>query len=183
MTIASPGPWCPPQQWEYVTAPLTNGSDNRSAQRLVAVIAQFDVEHNPRYQPVKEKQPDGSFALRTFCKTLVWDVTRALGCEVPHWFRGKETTANDLEAWFAGSGRTQGWRQVLGDEAMRLAQQGLPTLPYRRSATGPGHIGIVVPAFPTDIGVQVAQAGAVCFSHGSLDRGFGRVPVKFFTHV
>lgn len=175
--------WCPKDQWEYVTAPLTNGSDNRSAQRLEAVIAQFEIETNPRYQPVQVKQPDGSFKLATFCKTLIWDVTRALGCEVPHWFKGKETTANDLQSWWGGSGRVQGWREVFVDEALRAAAAGCPVLPYFHNPEGPGHIGIVVPSLPTDSGVQIAQAGATCFSKGLLERGFGRYPHRFFTHV
>jgi hypothetical protein len=46
---------------------------------------------------------------------------------------------------------------------------------------GHGHIAVVVPAGPGE-GVQVAQAGAVCFGRGPLARGFGERPVRFFIH-
>jgi hypothetical protein len=168
-------PWCPVEQWEPVTAPLTNGSDNRTPQRYAAVLEQFEIEKNPRYQPVGDK---------TFCATLTWDVTRALGCEVPHWVFGKEISANDLEAWFATAGRRQLWREVIEAEAMETANKGLPTVVnYRNKSGGHGHVAMLRPQVLSDIGPQIAQAGTICFTKGKLEDGFGRLPVRLYTHV
>src|SRR5438067_1564270 len=87
-----------PQPWKPTSPPLTNGSDNRSAANYAAVVKQFDVANNGRYTPNQQGKGE------TYCNIFLWDVTRALACEVPHWVDadgnpsavgiGKELNAN-----------------------------------------------------------------------------------------
>ena len=51
-------------------------SGNRSAANYNAVLDQFSVGNNPRYA-----RRNGN----TYCNIFVWDATRAMGAEIPHW--------------------------------------------------------------------------------------------------
>lgn len=178
--------WMTKWQWEPLTAPLTNGSDNRSASSLVHVVAQFDVENNERYRP--------GVPGPTWCNIFAWDVTRALGCEVPHWIRGKETNANELAAWLEGvmatnggklQGPAHGWRSCSRADVRARALQGFPGLVtyVNPNPSRPGHIAVVMPSsIAVGDDVQIAQAGAKCYSYAPLASGFGTLPVRFWTH-
>ena len=56
--------------------PLTNEVGNRSMDNYQAVLNEFGVETNPRYL-----QRNGN----TYCNIFVWDATKAMGAEIPHW--------------------------------------------------------------------------------------------------
>jgi hypothetical protein len=59
-----------------VNAPLQNDSDARDPVTYNNVIDQFKVEENPRYTPSTKYN---------YCDLFVWDVTRAMGAEIPRW--------------------------------------------------------------------------------------------------
>ena len=68
--------------------PLTNDVGNRSAYHYFKVIEQFEVESSPRYEPGK----------KTYCNIFAWDVTRAMGAEIPHWLiKGDKTGASAVD--------------------------------------------------------------------------------------
>lgn len=181
----APRNWLSKWQWEPATAPLTNGSDDRNPSALVRVVAQFTVETHERYRPGKPGP--------TWCNIFTWDVTRALACEVPHWIKGKETNANDLVHWLEGKltnggklqGPDHGWRPIARADVRARARAGIPCLvTYENpNPSRPGHIAVVMPAgLPDGDDLQIAQAGATCFSYGPVAQGFGTLPVKFWTH-
>lgn len=162
------------EAWYPVTAPYTSGSLDRSRGAYEKVIAQFEVERNPRYRPTAEK---------TWCKTYVWDVTRAMGAEIPHWWMGKELTANEAIQWLAGAnGSAHGWRQELNSDAARIAAlSGRPTIVVWRNpiASKPGHMAIVL---PDSNELVISQAGASNFARARINVGFGDKPVTFWSH-
>jgi len=166
-TWASQSPWVP------VTAPLTSGTALRSPDLLVQVIAQFEVETTPRYAPRNGK---------TYCNIFVWDVTRALGCEVPHWWLSTELTANALAGWLAKVGPIHGWEMAHKKVACAYAKEGKPAIAiWKNPGAGPGHIAVLVPSrFESE--TEIAQAGKTNFSRGSLTRGFGARSVTFYVH-
>lgn len=179
-----PTPKPPPPAWlTYDGRGLRNAPGDRRAMTLLQIVRQFDVEQNPRYRAVGAK---------TYCKTFVWDVTRALMAEVPHWVDAvgdpapvgngnTETTANSIHAWLGGEpGRRHGWRPVGSDEACRLAELGNPVVVSWPNPAGHGHIAVVVP--PCIDGVMIAQAGARNFERGRLELGFGSRTVFYFAH-
>lgn len=161
-------------------APTTNAAGQRSAGALRAVAAQFQVETAKRYRP-----RDG----KTFCNIYIWDVTRALGCEIPHWLGTTgariETTCNMLLPWLLNAGRTEGWREVDELSTGIHTAEGGPAVAIWRNPTGkPGHIALVLPDTDTSTSTRIAQAGARCLFDAPITEGFGRIlsSVRFFIH-
>lgn len=170
-------------------AQLTNGSNARSAEVYRKVVEQFGVETNPRYT-----SRDG----KTYCNIFVWDVTRAMGCEIPHWevaykqvgsevlAVGVERNANDVCDWLEKYGAACGWTKCKATEVNYLAEQGKPVVAcYKSPARGIGHVAMVIPDVNTSLpGMQpiIAQAGAVNFYGFPMSRGFGNLPVTFWYH-
>jgi hypothetical protein len=112
----------------------------------------------------------------TYCNIFVWDVTRALGCEVPHWVNKRETTANDLADWLADL--SNGWNET--DDPEKLARGGLPIVAVWKNPQGHGHIAI---GYMDGGGFAIAQAGGKNFESGTVAEGFGKRDVKFYYHA
>lgn len=177
-------PWLHHSAWLPCTAPLTSGTAHRSAELLQRIVVQFQVETAKRYQAANGQ---------TFCNIFVWDVTRALGCELPHWVQAwnsqqailaaEELTANKLaKKWLPENGPLHGWEHVPEESAREAAQAGRPAIAIWVNPAGPGHVAILVPPIdPTK--TEIAQAGRTNFSRGSLAKGFGTHSVSFYTHA
>lgn len=169
-----------PNQGRPVDAPLTNGPGERSPQALRNVCAQFEVLKNPRYA----RTPSA-----TFCNIFLWDVTRALGCEIPHWIDDpkapngrRELTVNGTIEWLEMNGRLYGWRECDYLQAGEQADRGCPAVPLWKNPTGPhGHVAVCLPTVRG--GLRIAQAGAANLFDAPLSVGFGLVkPIRFWTH-
>ncbi len=170
--------------WEPVNAPLQGSPANRNRATYDNVLNQFAVGANPRYTP-----REGN----TYCNIFVWDATRAMGAEIPHWVdangnhapvgRGRELDANATNQWLNTHGGRFGWRAVSAEEAQRLANQGHPVVASWRNPNGIGHIAMVRPGEMTSRGPAIAQAGARNFNYGQLQDGFGNARgVQFFVN-
>lgn len=180
------------QRWKPVDAPRTNGVHLRSPQALRAVVAQFDVEHSPRYQPIREVLPNGKTKLTTFCNIFAWDVMRALKVELPHWVdengtpcepgKGRELNCNALLPWLEEHGKTYGWSEADEPTAAAHAANGCPAVAIWRNKTGgPGHIAALLPG--ADTTTRIAQAGARCFFDEPLTSfGVAVKHLRFFIH-
>lgn len=184
---AVPSPsWLPPQPWLDSCAPLTSGSVSRSAELLERICDQFDVEGASRYV---------ASVSDTWCNIFVWDCTKALGCEVPHFVNGgtgengckrlhsREQRANDLRGWFLGEqGKRNGWRQIKREEAGARASLGFPVVAHYTNVKGPGHVAMLLPPRPGELGIFCAQAGRKNHRRAKLDDCFPGLPIEFFTH-
>jgi hypothetical protein len=176
---------------------FTNGTDYRNPTSYRRALEQFHLETNPRYTP---RDVTGTGRIDTFCNIFLWDGSRALGCEIPH-FRlyykvvegkatlvGDEFNANAVASWFAGKADEEiGWRDVTEEEAQARALGGFPTVVIWNNIGGIGHVAWVIPPVGApDSGVystRIAQAGGVNFFDGPLTKGFGTIPgLKFYTH-
>lgn len=171
---------------------FTNGTDNRNPVSYKQALSQFDVANNQRY---RQRDTNGDGNIDTFCNIFLWDGSRALGCEIPHFqlfyikgpdgkgmLSGKEFNANAVANWFAGTeDEVAGWREVNQEQAVDRASKGFPTVIIWRNPSGIGHVGWVIPSAAP--GLRVAQAGAVNFFDGDYRKGFGNAsPLKFYTH-
>ena len=171
--------------WIPIDAPLQNQPGQRDPHRYDQVLNQFGVGSNPRYRP-----RGGN----TYCNIFVWDATRAMGAEIPHWVdqRGRparvgapgawEMDANDTDRWLNNQGAAAGWRKVSASEAQRHANSGAPAVVSWRNPGGIGHIGMVRPGAINARGPALAQAGSRNFNDGHVADGFGRRRVSYWIH-
>ena len=164
-------------QYLPVTAPITNDKSHRSAYDYAKVIDQFQVEQSERYQPGGD----------TYCNIFVWDVTRAMGAEIPHWVlkqypgtsavdtQGKlavassmrdELNVNATVSWLKEHGEVNGWCRVDARMAQQMAAEGHPAVAvWANPQGGHGHVAMVRPgSVPHETsggpkGVAIAQAG------------------------
>jgi len=184
-----------------VDAPTKNDSSNRSAEKYTEVIAQFEVKNNHRYN--EDHQHTGS----TYCSTFVWDVTKAMGAEIPYWTdqNGKPAeipaganilqmadegkivanNSNSMIKWLEEHGQENGWTKVEAQDkktvealAQAAANEGKPVV-----ATTPGHVGMVRPGeVHKSNGPALAQAGRTNFEDRHVKNGFGDLPVTYWVH-
>jgi len=165
--------WLPTDAWRPATAPITTGSAYRAPAILDDIVDQFQVEKHPRYAP-----GDG----KTWCATFAWDVSRALAAELPHWWLGKELTANTLADWLSVTGPSHGWHPTSAEDAQAAANIGRPAVAiWKNPGGGHGHVAVLVPSHGAS-GVVIAQAGASNFVRRPLADGFGNLPVLFYSH-
>jgi hypothetical protein len=167
--------------WKTLNGDITSKPGERSLLTYRDVLAQFKVQTNPRYTP---------HGGTTYCNIYVWDCTRALGCEVPHWVgpagqavppgRGSETTANALLPWFIRRGAAEGWKEVYPQDAYPHVQEGRPCVAQYAAPKGHGHIAMVLPG-PNGT-LHVAQAGGQCLFDVPLIAGFRSCTPRFFIH-
>ncbi len=102
--------------WKAVNAPMQSKPGRRSAIIYQNVIEQFACGYNQRYtvdNPLKSKT-----------HVFVWDVTRAMNCEVPHFAGGRETTLGQMVDWLRFEAHTRGWRKANVQHAIAAANRG-----------------------------------------------------------
>lgn len=176
---------------------VTSTAYNRSAELYRQVINQFHVETNPRYEVNKKGHGD------TYCNIFLWDVTRAMGAEIPHYVDpqtkepvyypnvsgARELTANATYNWLAEKGAQYGWREVTAEQAQLLANQGRPVVTAKKNPSGHGHVQVVCPsadgAYDPRRGVTVAQAGSKLTNYSSMASLYrsGFSQFKYYAHI
>jgi hypothetical protein len=186
-------PIIPVDAWRPTTPAITSDVHNRSPELYRAVINQFRVETSERYRPGRNDA--------TYCNIFVWDVTRAMGAEIPH-YTDRETGeprfppdtrgARSMGAiaicqWLSTHGPTYGWREVDAETAQRYANEGRPAV---TSAGNLRHVQMVAPSrdrgFDPVRGVAIAQAGSIVTSYTYITRIYGanamRNSVRYWVH-
>lgn len=176
------------QRANLIAPPLTNAPGARDVAILDQLINQFAVGNNPRYLP------GGGF---TYCNIFVWDVTRAMGCELPHWLdaHGRpaqpfapgayEVNINGGVDWMKKYGVAQhGWQKLTDVQAQAYANAGQMALAlWKNPSGGHGHTAVVRPGTLTARGPAAAQAGSRNFNMGHIKDGFGNLAVQYYGHV
>lgn len=179
-----------------VTPALTSDTSNRSSSLYRAVIDQFNVELNPRYQPNQRGYGD------TYCNIFCWDVTSAMGAEVPYLTdrdtgeplseetgNAKRMNANSMCEWLNTYGSRYGWYEVTAEQAQALANQGKPVVTAKSNPTGHGHMQIVSPSedglYDPERGVALAQAGGKLRNYTYMRNLYSasyEAQVQYFAH-
>jgi LysM repeat protein len=173
----------------YNHPPLTNLTPPRDANTYAQVINQFAVGHNSRYIKTPGK---------TYCNIFVWDVTRAMGCEIPHWVNASGDTAvpkapgaNEINInsgidWMLSKGIPHhGWQMADATTAQAQANQGKPAVAMWKNTIsgGHGHTAMIRPGTMHSIkGPATAQAGGVNFNQGHMTDGFGAHVPHYYIH-
>jgi hypothetical protein len=170
----------------------------RSAANYRAVIDQFQVESNGRYKVNKKGTGD------TYCNIFVWDVTRAMGAEIPHYVDAQTDqprsypdtggvyymTANKMGDWLDTTGRAYGWKRVSAAEAQAYANRGCPAVTTWKNAVGHGHVQVVCPSdngtYDPQKGVTIAQAGRRLYNYTNITQIYSSRTldnVAYYVHV
>lgn len=175
-------------QAKFSTPPLTNASLARNPNTYAQVIDQFAVGNNPRHLSAQGN---------TFCNIFMWDITRAMGVEIPHWVDAqddiavpfstgaREITINSSVDWLQKHAAAHGWRVTNDKDAQANANQGKPAVVVWKNPIvgGHGHTAVIRPGTVTVKGPTIAQAGGINFNIGHLKDGFGVRPnVKYYLH-
>ncbi len=186
-----------------VDAALRNDAQNRNHTALNAVLDQFAVEAEKRYQP-------GLFS--TYCNIFAWDVTAAMNAEIPHWLNRKtnmpyrynrkisysenarlafEINVNTLYDWMRMNADVIGYRQVGEQEAKAAANNGKPAVAIWKNPEegSSGHIVVLRP-YDTNHGGEpeetyVAQAGRRPSNYIPLNKVFSKDKMQtlvFYVH-
>jgi len=164
----------------YSHPPLTNLPGQRDQAIYSQLINQFAVGDNPRFLPGHGE---------TYCNIFVWDVTRAMGAEVPHWIDGSgniavpgaphasEININGGVVWMRNHGVTEhGFTRVTAEQAQDAANRGqLSIVMWKNPTGGHGHTAIVRPGLINQRGPEIAQAGRHNFNRGRVVDGFGDI--------
>ena len=174
--------------WSYVDAPAQCDEGNRSPGMYNQVLDQFCVADNVRYKQNQQGKNE------TYCNIYVWDATRAMGAEIPHWVdanggpvpqgQGRELSANGSIGWLETHGQQAGWRAVSAEQAQTLANEGKPAVATYKNPSGIGHVAMVRPGdYSVVAGPTIAQAGGKNFNDGTVQDGFGNRPVVYYVHT
>src|SRR5215471_523769 len=172
----------------YNHPPLRNSPGQRDPAIYSQLVNQFAVGNNPRYLP-----DNGN----TYCNIFAWDVSRAMGAEIPHWIdsagniaapgapHASEVNINGGINWMRSHGVTQfGFRACSPQDAQDAANQGkLAVIMWKNTGSGHGHVAVVRPGTVTTGGPEIAQAGRHNFNDGHVINGFGQLgPLEYFSH-
>ena len=103
--------------WKAVQAPIQSREGRRSRETYRMVINQFAVGHNPRYEPDAPDKPRGHI--------FVWDVSRAMNCEIPHFVGAKEMSLPQTVDWLRHEGPMRGWTRASIADAHSAALEGM----------------------------------------------------------
>ena len=99
-----------------------------------------------------------------------WDVTLAMGAEIPHWVNGNECLVPDMKNWLSSEeGIAAGWRSATEAEAIANANTGRPTV----SLVPDKNVQVVRPQLYAGVDVMVAQAGLELYSYGPMGWAYG----------
>ena len=182
----------PVDGWVPTTPAIVSTEGYRDPQLYSAVVSQFRVEMAGRYQP-----RDG----KTYCNIFVWDVTSAMGAEIPYrtdsvtgepWPDDRSNaismSAARMDAWLETFGSSYGWREVDARTAQMYANQGRPAV---TTAGSIGHVQMVVPSrdgrFDEERGVTIAQAGGPLTSYRYITSTYSssalRDHVRYWVHA
>jgi hypothetical protein len=150
--------------WKAVQAPLQSVPGRRSKKVYENVLRQFALLSNPRYGDDAPGKTRGHI--------FVWDVSRAMNCEIPHFVGAKELTLAQTCDWLRHEGPMRGWKRVSDYEIYERANAGFLVVALPREARTK-QIAIVAPQEQPDD--NSPRLDGIC-----LQRGHGRHPREMF---
>lgn len=174
-----------------VTPLYTSQPGERNGAVYRRVLDQFNVENNPRYAVNKRGVGD------TYCNIYVWDATRAMGAEIPHYIDpatyepryypdtkgARELNVPGMCDWLNKKGGEYGWFTVSDQQAQAMANAGYPVIALTQS-----HVSMVSPSadgqFDPKRGVAIAQAGSKLINSGYISQVYRNTgSVVYYAHA
>ncbi len=162
--------------WKAIQAPVQSREGRRSSELYQNVINQFAVGKNPRYEPDAPGRPRGHI--------FVWDLSRAMNCEVPHFVGAKELTLSQTCDWLRHEGPMRGWVRTAMEDAHAAACAGQMAIALPRDIKVK-QIAVLLPLEEknTDGKPFCAGAGAARGNKLKLNEVLGVFAADFFVHA
>ncbi|MGV3620156.1 MAG: hypothetical protein ACO1OB_05040 [Archangium sp.] len=158
--------------WKAVPAPLQSVQGKRSEALYASVVKQFGVTVNPRYEEDAPGKGRGHI--------FVWDVSRAMNCEIPHFVGAKELSLVQTCDWLRHEGPMRGWKRANDYELLEGTSRGwmVVVMPKDRSIR---QIAIVAPQ--KDEGKpRLTGVGLIRSDSATAKEMFGSNPLECFYH-
>ncbi len=160
--------------WKALQAPVASVEGKRTKDLLMQCVLQFGMMVNPRYTE------DAPGKLRGHI--FVWDVSRAMNCEIPHFVGAKELTLAQTCDWVRHEGPMRGWKRVTDTDIIDRANEGKLVVALPRDSRTK-HVALVLPqSYPDD---NAPRLTGICLRResGLHPRDmFGSKPVDCFFH-
>lgn len=161
--------------FKAVQAPVQSRPGRRSREIYKNVIFQFAVGNNPRYVPEGPDRGRGHI--------FVWDVSRAMNCEVPHFVGVKELSLGQTVDWLRYEGPMQGWTRASPEDAVANAMKGMMVLALPREIRLK-QLAVVMPVpAERDGRPKVAAAGVKIGNNLGLFDALGVYAADFLFHA
>jgi hypothetical protein len=170
----------PPQEltsrdvWKAINAPLQSREGRRSAELYKQVINQFAAGHNPRYEPEEPSRPRAHI--------FVWDVTRAMNAELPHFVGPRELSLSQTCDWLRHEAPMRGWRRADVDTAAAAANEGKPVVAIPRDSSVKAMAMVRPGELDPDGRPRFAAAGLKRGNDLSTREALGVMAVEYFFH-
>lgn len=114
---SSPLPECLGREtWRALKAPFTSKEGKRTRESYEQAFKQFAIGFNDRYDEDGPGKPRGHI--------YVWDVSKAMGCEIPHFAGARELSLVQTIDWLRHEGPMRGWLKISETEAANHANRG-----------------------------------------------------------
>ncbi|MBX7101934.1 MAG: hypothetical protein K1X89_29730 [Myxococcaceae bacterium] len=152
--------------------PVQSREGRRSGALLRNVIHQFGVANNPRYEA------DGRGHI------FVWDVSKAMHCEIPHFMGMRELTLGQTVDWIRLEGPMRGWTRTSLEGALEAAQGGHLVIALPKDIKVK-QLAVVLPekTLAPDLKPFVAAAGPRKGSKLKLSEALGVFAAEYFAHA
>lgn len=161
--------------WKAVAAPATSRAGKRSKATYESVLNQFGVSMNPRYDDDAPGKQRGHI--------FVWDVSRAMECEIPHFVGAKELSLAQTCDWLRHEGPMRGWKRVSDTDIIDAANAGHLVIALPRELRTK-YLAVVRPQdYPTDGSPRLTGVAMRRADGGVHPRDmFGAKPVDCYFH-
>jgi hypothetical protein len=170
---SSPLPECLGREtWRALKAPFTSKEGKRTKESYEQAYKQFAIGFNDRYDEDAPGKPRGHI--------YVWDVSKAMGCEIPHFAGARELTLVQTIDWLRHEGPMRGWLKIAETEAANHANKGMMVVVIPRDMKV-RQIAIVAP-HDAKGGLLVTGAGLVIGANLPLRDMLGTAVVDCYYH-
>lgn len=152
--------------------PVQSREGRRNGALYRNVIHQFGVANNPRY----EAEGRGHI--------FVWDVSKAMHCEIPHFMGMRELSLGQTVDWIRLEGPMRGWTRTSLEGALEAAQGGHLVIALPKDIKVK-QLAVVLPekTLAPDLKPFVAAAGPRKGSKLKLSEALGVFAAEYFAHA
>jgi hypothetical protein len=159
--------------WRALQAPVQSKQGRREKALYEQVLKQFAVASNPRYAP------DATDRDRSHI--FLWDVSLAMGCEIPHFIGAKENNLSQTTDWVRHEAPMRGWVRCNSNDIYTVAGLGQLVVAVPKDQRLKG-LAVVHPQARAPLPL-VVSAGAKRGWGVALRDAIGVTSCEFFTHL